>query len=83
MACMLIHLLIATQVDICEKGLKIHKGLVTVELQPLHEKMEKQLKENKAKAAPYRKKQVRVFMFVCMLIQLALSLSLSLSLLWI
>ena len=43
----------------CEKGLKIHKNLVTAQLQPLHEKMEKQLKENKAKAAPYRKKQVR------------------------
>ena len=42
----------------CEKGLKIHKNLVTAQLQPLHEKMEKQLKENKAKAAPYRKKQV-------------------------
>lgn len=49
--------LIVEQVDICEKGLKIHKGLVTPQLQPLHEKMEDIHKKNKAKANPYRKKQ--------------------------
>ncbi|XP_012553779.2 dedicator of cytokinesis protein 1 isoform X1 [Hydra vulgaris] len=46
---------IVEQVEICEKGLKIHKELVTKELEPFHKQMESVFKDNKAKVAPYKK----------------------------
>lgn len=48
---------IVEQADICEKGLHIHKQLVSEELKPFHEKMETVFKDTQKKAAPYRKSQ--------------------------
>ena len=42
--------------DLCEQGLRIHKKIISKELEPFQKKMEEQLKQNLRKAMPYRKK---------------------------